>query len=67
MFILCVVHDMACTHEQVARDAVESRVCGHIYCERCLQQALGHQKKCPICREALDADDVQVRLLALLY
>lgn len=30
-----------------------STVCGHIYCERCLTNALLNEKKCPMCKKPL--------------
>ncbi|KAK7093371.1 cell death abnormality protein 1-like isoform X2 [Littorina saxatilis] len=39
------------------RDAVET-VCGHHYCQGCLQQAMRFRSLCPICRQELGSNDV---------
>lgn len=30
-----------------------STLCGHIFCQQCIVQALGNAKKCPMCKKAL--------------
>ncbi|KAL7023274.1 hypothetical protein ACKWTF_012543 [Chironomus riparius] len=32
-----------------------STLCGHIFCQTCIVQALGNAKKCPMCKKALNA------------
>ncbi|KAL2917756.1 hypothetical protein HK105_202629 [Polyrhizophydium stewartii] len=32
---------------------LSSTLCGHIFCQDCLQQALSHNKVCPTCRKSL--------------
>jgi hypothetical protein len=32
-----------------------STLCGHIFCQQCIVQALGNAKKCPMCKKALNA------------
>lgn len=31
--------------------AVFTQPCGHVFCERCLQNAIQRTKKCPVCRQ----------------
>ncbi|EGF80906.1 hypothetical protein BATDEDRAFT_24412 [Batrachochytrium dendrobatidis JAM81] len=32
---------------------LSSTICGHIFCEECLLQSLGHDKRCPTCRKSI--------------
>ncbi|XP_070505761.1 E3 ubiquitin-protein ligase RNF4-like [Chironomus tepperi] len=43
-----------CLDSVVNRTPV-STICGHIFCQACIIQALGNAKKCPMCKKALGA------------
>uniref|UniRef100_A0A1A9WZI9 RING-type domain-containing protein n=1 Tax=Glossina brevipalpis TaxID=37001 RepID=A0A1A9WZI9_9MUSC len=37
-----------CMESIIPRQPTSTR-CGHVYCERCIRQALEHNRKCPMC------------------
>jgi hypothetical protein len=37
---------------------ITAAVCGHVFCEECILQAIHHQGKCPKCRRVLTAKDI---------
>ncbi|KAJ9453760.1 hypothetical protein DIPPA_31493 [Diplonema papillatum] len=44
--------DLLCgiCHE-IARDAHVTDDCGHLFCKRCIDEALAHAERCPVCRK----------------
>lgn len=45
---------------EVLQDPVEGSCCQNPFCRRCLSQALTRDQRCPLCRKAMRAEDMQV-------
>jgi len=37
---------------------ITATVCGHIFCKKCIQNAIRKQKKCPMCRKSLTMNSI---------
>lgn len=54
-----------CTHDYNKTSCIQAaiRFCGHMYCEKCLDQLLKSTKRCPTCAKPFTKKDIQ-RLFA---
>ena len=51
----------------VLHDPLQSYICKHTYCKKCIKASLQDQKMCPKCSKSLSSKDLEVPLTIVNY